>query len=132
RERDLAVLVKETNARAVSLEEQEKTAKRRAEELREERRITKQKAGEEAERAAREVREQFEKLIASLPGEEELAQRRRMLADGRKGIIAEQGRLAAWRKEADADREDNLPAEARPGRRVFVPAFGKWGEVVWA
>jgi DNA mismatch repair protein MutS2 len=54
------------------------------------------------------------------------------LADGRKGIIAEQGRLAAWRKEADADRDNAVPAEARPGRRVFVPAFGKWGEVVWA
>jgi DNA mismatch repair protein MutS2 len=132
RERDLAILVKDTSARAAALEEQERIAKRRAEELREEKRALHKRAGEEAEKAAREVRERFEKMIANLPGEEELAQRRRMLADGRKGIIAEQGRLAAWRKEADADRDNAVPAEARPGRRVFVPAFGKWGEVVWA
>jgi DNA mismatch repair protein MutS2 len=132
RERELASLVKETSARASSLEEQEKAVRRRAEELRDERRVARQKAGDEAERAAREVRERFEKLIANMPGEEELAQRRRALSDGRKAIIAEQGRLAAWRKEGESDRDAGLPAEARPGRRVFVPAFGKWGEVIWA
>jgi len=129
RDRVLGETLAEAEARAKSFDELERLARDRAEELRLERREMRRTAAEERAAAVREVRERLEKMIAELPSEEALEQRRRALNDVRRLAIAEQQRADAERREADKRAEAPDPGALKPGRRVFVPAFGNWGEV---
>lgn len=134
RERQLAEAVREAEARAATLDEQQRATTRRAEELREERRRWRESVADEKGRELRALREKFERLIASLPSEEALAQRRIALVTGRRELVnlqqraADDHRLARRHDGAAASQ----PGQFHKGQKVWVAAFGKWGEVVRA
>lgn len=131
RERALAESLRETEARAKGLEQQEAIARRRAEELRAERRHIRETALEQREQVVRGARERIEKLIASLPGEEELRQRKEALNRAREAALREQRGVAEERALIEHEDKEG-PAGHRglgPGKRVWVRAMNDWGEV---
>src|SRR5690606_25323659 len=130
-ERALGETLREAKARAESLEAQEALARRRADELREERRRARQSLLEERERAVREARERFEKLIAELPSEEQLRQRREALTEARREAAARQMQIA--NEKRDIEKQEVIavkPRELRAGAKVYVRAMNGWGEIV--
>lgn len=130
RERALGESLREARARAESLEQQETIARRRAEELREERRKLRQTALAEREKAVREARERVEKLIADLPGEEELRRRRELLNAARREAEEQQRLIVAEKHDLRAQEKWGVePGALRVGDRVYVRAFHRWGEV---
>lgn len=127
RERRLVSAVKDAEARAQSLAEQERVASARAEMLRNERRELKEAALGEKERLLAGAREQVERLIAELPGEEEWRRRKEILVRARAGIVGEQ---AAVREEGTLLAGQRAePAALSPGRRVYIRSLRQWGEL---
>ncbi|MCB2155181.1 endonuclease MutS2 [bacterium] len=129
RERTLGEALRDANARAKALEEQERTARRHADQLRDERKKLRREALEQRESAAREVRERVERMIADLPGEEELRQRKDRLAEARRELVREQHRIG---QERDLlEKTDERPAsDVESGKRVYIAPFGAWGEIL--
>ncbi|MBX3730857.1 MAG: Smr/MutS family protein [Candidatus Sumerlaeia bacterium] len=132
RERLLGDALRETEARAQALEQQEKLAQHRAEQLREERRRFKAEALDERDRLLREARERLERLIADLPGEEELRQRKDALNRARGEALAEQQRITAERRllERPAPTSAPEPGGLRSGARVWVRPLRAWATVL--
>ncbi len=128
RDRTLAERLREANDRAESLDRQEALARKHAEELRRERRELRKSAAEEREAAVRETRERLERMIAELPGEAELEQRKRALNDMRRVATAEQQKLAGELRTL-RDTQEDAPKTLEPGAKVYVPVFGSWGQV---
>ncbi|MDK2972582.1 MAG: mismatch repair protein MutS2 [Candidatus Sumerlaeota bacterium] len=131
RERRLGDQLREAQARAESLEQQERIVRQRAEQLREERRTHKAEALSEREKAVREVRERIERLIANLPGETELRQRKDALNTARLTTMRELQNMAQERELLKSGTESpGHGGTFAEGQRVYVRAFANWGTIV--
>ncbi len=129
REQALGVAQREAEARTASLAQQEELVRARAEMLRNERLEQRERALKERERTIAELRERIEKQIATLPGEEELRQRKERLSGLRDEMLGEQRGAATERTLLRRTRE--LQTEKlKPGNSIYVPQIGQWGEVI--
>lgn len=133
REQSLAQAQQEAEARAQSLERQERLAQHRAEALREERRQWKIETADQQATAIRTVRDRIERMIADLPSEEQLRQRREALAAARAAAVDAAGRAAHDRRNAERELQGDSAVERaaiEPGNRLYVIALDAWGEVI--
>lgn len=131
RERRLGIAVREAEARAESLESQERHASQRAEQLRRERREAREAAARDREAAAGELRGRLERLIAELPGEDQLRRRKEMLLHARDEARAIQSSAhrdieSLAREAGKAVDQDGLAA----GSRVYIRPIRAWAEVL--
>lgn len=132
-EKSLAQSAREAAARSVSLEAQEKLAAKRADELREEKRLLKSTFLLEKRDTVEKLREEIERSIANLPSEEfQLSQRRDALNMLRNRLRTEQQGVHQERQFL-ARQVDQSPAPVAgdivPGMKVFVKLLNAWGEV---
>ncbi len=128
REQRLGAAVREAEARAASLAEQERVARARSESLRDERREFRDSLAAEKERAIAETRERVERLIAGLPGEEELQRRKEALVRAREELLRSQQLTGEERRRLA--EEQVRTGEITTGQRVFIATLGQWGEVL--
>lgn len=128
REQRLAAAVKQAEARAAALEQQESVARARAEMLRDERREMREDTLRDREKTLSHDRERIERLIATLPSEEDLARRREALVRAREEILRDQQMTASERRRL---AEQHVETGAfTVGQRVYTKTFGQWGEIV--
>jgi len=131
-EKDLAHKTREAAERVKSLETQEKIARTRAEELREEKRQLKTILNEERKDSVLSLREEIESLIANLPSEEMLKQRKDALNDLRHRLRREQDDIKGQQEQLRAALKAPSPlqTELRVGMKVFVRPLMAFGEVL--
>lgn len=128
RERRLAEQLKEAEARAHTLAEQEEVVRARSDMLRNERHQLKEESLREKTHATQQIRERLERLIAELPGEDELKRRKEALIRAREEVLRQQELTNAERRRiAEAQVETG---ELTGGQRVFIRTLGQWGELV--
>lgn len=127
REQRLTTALRDADARAKSLEEQDKLMRVRSDLLRDERREFREDTLKNKEKAVSETRVQLERLIANLPSEENLALRKEALVRSREEILRLQHLNATERRRLAEQQVKS--GEVTVGQHVYIKGFGQWGQI---